>query len=883
MNKTLDNVKPVLNSVDLYSTPDRTSVYFTHLTDKAFNDWNNSGNNNGDFGKNHITDSVYIEIEATDNSSGIAGILVKEKLYKYSDGSSTSANEPVVPYYIEVEKSQEANKYFCNYTMGNTYDGIIELEIFAQDYADNLSQTSKKYYILKDTLIDTSLLRFNEETIALEPGQWLNAILEQEIDGDNQNVKITLPENTKDIFYDNLTSDFDLHVYWGYSKDSITNSVTRNGNEFSFTRDVKRLVYIKIECKDSVGNKKETIKSMDPRAIIERFIYTLPDPNNNIYFSTNIEVKDVASMLLQNEKDVESISGVKLIFDIEGDENKKMAVYDTNLMLNGDIISDWAYRFRDATQSQIPYGSSVKMYAVSLCGDFLSPISQDYVQFTITNWPENEAPQDIVYADNCSPRLSSQTNNSTGNGTGEILYELGPYIKDTFKVKAEPIKNSGSYKITLDDYMTQAGKNNSDVRYEFTLYNKYGKLGTIDTHQFMIWAPEECIIFVTAISPDGKIYKPYQDFNEQQLIMESFEQYTIDDPYYGNLNLGELGQFNFYLNESADTENILKLTKDVRAPHFKLNDSNFYETCSAAGYNIYLPIGDIIETTNPGQPEQDLYKNENGKYEFSYYLLPNSSNKLQRGMTYSLEELDTYYSKYERKYEFSMLRTEATIPFGNKEGLFNLVAVAKDTSGNYSIITTPVVSRTLGPITYTRDLYDGTVSATLNSNEHLQIYSFNAGWNGWSQTDENLTFYDPEGNPVNTHDNWYKITGYRDFADGSDSARDIGFFYTEYFYGLPAVCNSKNILNGYNGYQVFCDRPVFVHTMFSPDKLTDSTESENALQIWESKGAETGRVVNNSNFTYAKDKYNEIPSGWYYTTIFHFADGDVIMTDIQQK
>jgi hypothetical protein len=84
--------------------------------------------------------------------------------------------------------------------------------------------------------------------------------------------------------------------------------------------------------------------------------------------------------------------------------------------------------------------------------------------------------------------------------------------------------------------------------------------------------------------------------------------------------------------------------------------------------------------------------------------------------------------------------------------------------------------------------------------------------------------------------------------------------------------------------------------MFSMEKLTDSIDDENACSIWENEGAETGlKIVNDYTINlnepapgvltgnYGKDNLKLVPSGAYYTTIFHFADGDVVMTEIKQK
>ena len=83
--------------------------------------------------------------------------------------------------------------------------------------------------------------------------------------------------------------------------------------------------------------------------------------------------------------------------------------------------------------------------------------------------------------------------------------------------------------------------------------------------------------------------------------------------------------------------------------------------------------------------------------------------------------------------------------------------------------------------------------------------------------------------------------------------------------------------------------------MYSDSKLTDSKYTKNAITTWETKGAETGLKtyqcpVNEStgnnetlNVTYGLNNLDNIPTGCWYTTIVHFADGTTVMTDIKQK
>ena len=94
--------------------------------------------------------------------------------------------------------------------------------------------------------------------------------------------------------------------------------------------------------------------------------------------------------------------------------------------------------------------------------------------------------------------------------------------------------------------------------------------------------------------------------------------------------------------------------------------------------------------------------------------------------------------------------------------------------------------------------------------------------------------------------------------------------------------SSKNIIPGMNGMQVLCSSPTLAHTMYCSRKLSDGTSAED-IATWENMAMETGIVEKSSNFTYSNDNYDAIPSGYYYTTIVHFADGTTLMTDVKQK
>ena len=103
---------------------------------------------------------------------------------------------------------------------------------------------------------------------------------------------------------------------------------------------------------------------------------------------------------------------------------------------------------------------------------------------------------------------------------------------------------------------------------------------------------------------------------------------------------------------------------------------------------------------------------------------------------------------------------------------------------------------------------------------------------------------------------------------------------------------------------MFYDAPCFAHTMaFPTSMLADlQTKTQSALEfdntldyetaytaVWETRGKEYGLQLLNDQWldSTASTSYvapvAQIPSGYSYVTIFHFADGTTAMSDVKQK
>lgn len=97
----------------------------------------------------------------------------------------------------------------------------------------------------------------------------------------------------------------------------------------------------------------------------------------------------------------------------------------------------------------------------------------------------------------------------------------------------------------------------------------------------------------------------------------------------------------------------------------------------------------------------------------------------------------------------------------------------------------------------------------------------------------------------------------------------------DYFLNSRTIKN-KGVLELKNGYQIFIDQPTFVRVLYSK---TDWGED---ADLWGTRGFETDCRVESSTFTYIPDT-SKVPSGYYYCTVIHFADGTSTMGEVYKK
>ncbi|MBR4179713.1 MAG: hypothetical protein IKR45_03320 [Treponema sp.] len=428
VGKTFDTVIPVINEITVYSTSDVNNKYYKELTTTAFASWatGTAANNFGDFGKNRVSNSVYIEFEGSDEGSGIGGANVKETHYKYTDGSA--ANLVTGSFFVPAKINELTGKYYIDYEMNTPGDGIILLDVYAQDNAGNNSSTYKSVYIVKDNSIDSGTIKFKYENeavattnnnIPVDPNNPNNQQISesyeelvQRIDNlytDNadgtQTITLSFKETAVDTFYQGCSSPYELSVFWSYDSndDKSFTAAAKNGNTYSIKRDPNKIVFLKVNCKDTVGNERIVSKIIPPALEIQ-LIYD-GDNSQYLYGPANL-LSYLAMCIDQANQQNSGGAGVKFLLNYDfytlNESNYEKQNYNSITEMTetisarfDDILSDYTTWYINATATHIagedllvviqPKGT-FNGFAIADFGNFPGPRSVNKIEASITSW-----------------------------------------------------------------------------------------------------------------------------------------------------------------------------------------------------------------------------------------------------------------------------------------------------------------------------------------------------------------------------------------------------------------------------------------------------------------------------------------------------------------
>ena len=790
-----------------------------------------------DYHQNHIKDSLYFELSGNDAGSGVQCVQVTETYFRSVSGEVTT--DTVQAYQISCTESDGV--YSANYKLNSSNDGAIKLDFALVDYSGNVS-AAKTFYVIMDTRIDEGQVKFEE---CSQSNYKLGLSTSSKIrkrDGKNDTVTLTLSTAPQDTFYGDYKTDYNVSVKWGTSKEDISNHATKETEgektKFIFTHNAYQDIFVQINVSDELGNTRSLLRAIPSQAVIQdilikerdEYTYCVMQPANKAKYKSLLDYYGAEAFsfkyLVKYTLDGEDYWYVSDPNGLESDNNRSL---DQLYVKNNNSYEYKGCTFYVYMLTLFRYGED--LYFSSVSDDYLSlTYATTYQKYESYEWVKTSA-------------------SSTGLSTD--------YIVDSLKVSTEPILNSGAYLVTVDDeFLSRVPQDTRDITYTFIAKDTETNVKTESKSlSFFLSSPASYEIFLKAENASGQAVT------------------------------GSSG-CNLRVNDSAENQR-LELTKDLSAPSFVYlylhNESSSYLSITSRDQPI------VTDTGSAG-----LATDSNGHALIDYYFIPCSRSKISECDIYTMKDLEQY-SALKKTISFDTSATSLRIPFDAlEEGLYTLCMVAKDKVGNYAIKNMPVFRKRLGTLNFelkiwSTDWYE--INFVDRDHEHFEFDYYITNYDGeWEESSDGDLMASALLVKDRYEGKWLKIQ--HTYCEEKSVSR-AGYYDTAYFYfdyqrtlidsSAPKfTCLSKNVMEGLNGLSVLCDKSTFAHTLYCSKKLSDGTD-ESDIALWENKAMETGVMFASTNFTYGKDKYKEIPKGYYYTTIIHFADGTTIMTDVKQK
>lgn len=865
LNKSKDTANPVLNSIVLKTTSDSSAQYYHALNEKVFEEWTDSQTAQypyGDFSQNHVGASFYIEASGYDKDSGVNGIQVKETFYKTVTGDETSLSTKTgicgINKQVFLETDTSNNEV---YSMNDTYtfvtkgDGVFKLEISILDNAGHTSE-AKPFYVIKDSTIDSNAIKFEEtktydnyhpDDPTTDDDSYTDIFnIARSSNKDTDTVKLTLLESSGDAFYRTYVSSCDVEVYYGNSENAINSKAQRVNDAFTFTTNSDAITFVKILASDDIGNKVSFIRAIPPKPVISNYTTST--------YSGNKDLKINLFSQLSQEYGSDS-SGFFYVVRNNDLINTNFGALPRSSDNCLEIIDYYGSEGIDGSYKNL----DVFVVAYLKYGDayWCSVLSDDFVTMN-------------AKIDDSGKRLIDGKPTSSLSIDGKTNGDWETYMHDNIQITTESYElNSGFSEVTVFDFKEPAAEG-VELAYTYICedYN----------------------------DPNSVFY-----FSEPTFIIPSMRKYIL------KIQIEEINGSNYYISpwlyvraNGASTylqgvNYSFNLTEDTFAPIFPntnsvhdfTQDSPVFWAEQKADYPIDGPISPtagsavgLAETTP-----------DSGIGVMDYYFIPDSNVHTNEYTVYTMQDLLAYENEKHRL-EYSFTDSYFKIPYNYlDDGLYTLCLVAKDKNGNYAIKCAPAFNKVLdskAPVVL-KKINSSTVRFSSNVEFKIERYMSSTNtWTSYSVSQSNNDWGCPFSSTSNIPD-WFKISGIKEGQDVFDS----GYYLVDYAYFpylktianpslTPLTFTSKEVIECLTGYHVYCNYPVLIHTMYCSKKLTETTTDKDSA-IWETKGEETGFMVKSGDYSYTSENYRDIPAGYYYTTIFHFADGQTVMTPIKQK
>ena len=891
VNKTVDNVPPVITSIDLFSTSDESDYFYKKLTDKPFFkedgitlNWSSAivkyedgttQYQNGDYSQNHVS-HIYITLEGHDDRSGLKGVKIRET-YKRDTSGTPVESEPQ-----ESELYTSANGEFkidYSFYTKNPNDGLFVIEVILIDKAGQ--ETKKQYWVIKDTfnslymdkvyvrspdLVQSNytsfIAQFNSST-----GQWETGFL-----FDTFSIG-------SDDYYSNFSSHrlLNMEYFNGEKRPSEEEKIYKIFIDEDIGVQTQLLSQLNAKLKGCKRNPKETtsivITMEEESGIISSFTVKLPKSTHVAYTSGNSVVLYDSTYTLdfgwgfdgprvyytyQQVHDDGSVSSpgpmtfLSNMGGISGLDEKPDGIYNLYVSRCLSVHGPSAvYRLYSPFENCYKYYKGVtNPYAEDL------PDSFEFPHFTLPQKASIEYGRnkgtakfnmdvDYFYKDGYSYVLNfscSQKKYCTDSNEN-IEIENG----HTYYVFISALDSQGNYiGQTANETLSLIDVDNNPPTLNSSLGNQYPR-SYFDSTSIRIFN-----------------FRSY-DLNKvgNPLRLSNIDYYFIPVSYGKTLDLNTLESGLFRKNSMVCTdENWNSQNIDISLVDLEYGDYYLYyyfeDTSELKNYvikNNNYPIRYYIANTKP-----DLLVYNNNSSDCIKILLPAYTHNLKPVESAPNPDYKAY-SRYVVGTAFVGVDTLENNKWNHYEDM------NPDLSSTDKFKYGPCVPMEKESETEWKYILDYNTFA----GKFIKINSKYSCPEG-----EAFALYNVYTKPLYAFPDYYKY-----LADWAADENNEGI-------PAPDYCTSKTWMPMANGWQIFNDKPCFVHTRFCSKNLTEPGDlSKDAAYEWEARAQETGIVYNDGSttmtFSYTNDNLTGVPSGYYYTTICHFADGTVVMSEVKQK
>lgn len=793
---------------------------------------------------NHVKDFITFRLNV--NSSFAPDcITIKETLLNYSDTTSVNFTTSEEEYEIDFSsvrdyewQSEEFDYYLTS------ADGLIQLDLWFEDTAHNVSD-KKTLYLVKDTAFTLQILGYGLES-------------PREVCDDGKDHVSFRIKTEKESFYGEGAQD-DTYVYkyeWYSESEGETNSkeiqLEQTGFYTIIKKETKKVngktqlvevplydycniscnpnehTYINIYMQDAVGNLNKSTVIIPARASVQKIVNTIQDGTDWFYYYARDDVSTLNCS--------DSVIYVK---ELQRDGEKISEDSPFRLKSDGLIYTGIGKKVESGGWSEGKYILTIYNRLQFSSWYIYGTVSKPFVFYKGEQPPAEtvEIPNSISFT-----MLDAVQNERTRTITAD------------FELSDEQRNNGFSYNPSYE-YLIKAVRDNDS---SFFIYYTPGKISLDSNYK---WKLYPCVR-----TSNGNIY--------------TGEQYVLCDASAEDNSPPEIGSPTY--KDSVTRRNLRFCTNSARIYSFPTDKSEM--------------------------------KNKNGIVTLKYFFLPNNGSLVELNKTE--DELMEYIRSGNYKtisYDLNNKPEYLSFPFdGLGQDYYTLFILLEDNSPlkNYTFYSNVALNSVLPNLLTEIRINEENSHVLICGTEKPAVFlgaeyfdgnnwvnykqytgdssSMHLGLNSFSDMENSslkyidFTSIDESASYNHAPDKFLRVSLYREVGNPQGISYPLYFYYNYYTNPSDYPCKNKSINpNVIGGIQINADSPVLVHTFYCSRNLGNNQSV--SYKEWLAHGIETGVQSENGSFTYADSNLKNIPEGKFYTTIVHFADGTVLMTDVKQK